>query len=482
MISIQKVKNRLAAASISYIEVEPGLIAVAPSSATALRTAFADQAHYLAWLDRDYRVSAAYFSGTVRGHRLHKGPLATYPFMTTDFASVEVQGRIPDTDLTSRLSVGFTASAAYAGLVSAEYAGRTGQVNGLTSRSWEAAPTAPQTTWYRRTMCGLPFSGTYSFVASLMLLDGYSPSYYGRGSFVTDSGGSACRPYVRRDTGAYALREDGSGRSTNGMVVFEPIADLHNWLLVTGPTALTVGELFPGGFAWIWATNAEVANVLELSVATRQGAEKLNLEREVAKLRATEGGLGVIRGVASLNPYVMHWQTAQHATALWALSENQEGMNIVGLKTDWLSGSWLPVMARSVVTLEALTELYSGTGWVVNFTADGLYRFTRTTSDVVELAEGPAKVFARELAWAGGVLLRGNDELALGRESGTESVMTAFTDAGPYQAPAAFTDPTPDDPRPTVIGQSAVAQLLSFERPADHPAVALCNPFFTAAY
>lgn len=468
--SAQKVTNRLNAAAIPFKDIGHGMLAVDPRHAAALRNAFVDQPHYIKWLNRDYRASYGYYSAANRGLIIHKGALSKPRPLSPNFAST-----VPGPSITHSGNAGnhsgesFVTQGDFLGVVDARFAAHAGpSING--GGIDRGKPIV--TTTLKRQLGGVAFAPRATLVVE----------HYR--DYMDYAAGESSRQVWPYQTRAFTLKPDGSGLAADNERVYASVADMQNWLLVTGPSALTVGEFHPCGFAWVWATNNEVANVLESSLEHRQGKERINLESEIAKLRASAGGLGVIRGTSDVNPYVMHDLTARYADDLWSKDGIEDGMNFGGLKEDWLSGRWLPIGAKAAMDLEDLILFYEGTTWTVGLNTDGDYEFVNLdgySSQVCNTFEQAAQ-FAKELAWGKALLNRGADATIRAFVPRTAEIVAAHATPGDYVQVDPPADPGPERGDAALPGKSAVEQLLNVDRPTEHPANALCNPAFTAAY
>lgn len=486
MISFQRILNRVQAAGLTLVFRDDDLCiaAIDPVYVTRLRAAFADQPQYLRWLDRDYRMSQTSCSGVQRGWMLHKG--------TVPNVSVRLD---PSVDAEASTNVLVQLNRKQDG-----------------TSSW---PTETQSVWdsmsqvYTECTVGVVYNaagdrvmgpgptGTNPKVMGLQRQFAGYPNYVRN---LWDGGGNAS-PSNANWSSTYSDRLYAAvvvGGETGYITVQ---TGKSNLLLISGPTALTVGHVHPSGFAWVWAHNSEVAGIMEADT-TVQGADLVSLKKQVQTMRATDGGIGTVRGTSALNPFSICAITRESAQVLVKMTGVKDGVDFDLARARWSSGQWLPFGGRSEPTESLLATLYGECPWVVSFVETKLPSVSTTTGVVVNQVSAlqtrflftpadletnsPLECDAREAVSFAKTLGRAKAALSFpdpveGEESIRTAVRTAYANPGD-SVPRTEPYPTVVSPFVSTIGSMVVAMLFSGKgTESKHPANALCNPNFTAS-
>lgn len=324
------------------LHVMPGVVAVRPSWKEAIAARYAAQSQYLEWLSRDYRVSKVVLNSAGEYMwSLHKGEGTAaastasvaaentrHSFIgtTTSLIKLHVMPGVPaESPPTAHVLAG--AVPAYPGqLYAYEYA--PASITGPT-RTFNGIVLGRTTSW--RVIAGEYFSG------------GQQPT--------------------NQRTIANEVRFDGQ--------VPLPASSHVDWLLISGPTALTRGEVYTQDVWWFAVESVEMALLLETQarrIADRNEADRLLRDAEKARARGRD--LSVMGQLRGLNPYEGYMPTKALADDYLAASGTSDGIDIGALNAELRAGNvFYAVVSMSdaldvtpIVLLEGVTSITIAVG------------------------------------------------------------------------------------------------------------------------
>lgn len=317
--------------------VMPGVVAVRPSWKGAIVAKYPAQPQYLEWLSRDYRASKVVLnSAGEHMWSLHKGPgaaAASTALVAADNMRYSVVGGIADvikvhvmpgvpvsSPPTAKVLVG--AVPAYPGQLYANEQGPA-SVTG-SARAFNGIVLGQTTSWK-------VLRGSY---------------FYGN------------QQPQNADTISEEVRLDG--------VVPLPASSHVDWLLISGPTALTRGEVYTQGVWWFAVESVEMALLLEAQArGTADRNEADRLLRDAEKARARGRDLSVMGQLLGLNPYRGYMPTRALADEYLAASGTSDGIDIGALNAKLRAGNvFYAVVSMSdsldvtpIVLLEGVTSI-----------------------------------------------------------------------------------------------------------------------------
>lgn len=293
MAMVDKVRSAASASGLRIVFDDGVIVAVEDGSdLTAFKERLKPYKAYLAWLERDIRVSSFGVNSQTTGHRLHKGRVARDGQPRTYVCPYAQIRRV----VTS--STGYGGGGSWArssvgdGVVSATYE----DWHCMTSEGLRcAALSAPATEAKRGTTthileCGGVKIGAFNSFG--MPMPEWTNTYGWDGKL--SPGTSA--PYhvtISMPTTAGVLDEMGMTSGLRRLAV----GNVVNAIAVTGPMVCTVGEWLGNDnlVSWNYVSNTEMSQHLLRLAAQQTGANALNLRTQAEKMSRTQGGVISIR-------------------------------------------------------------------------------------------------------------------------------------------------------------------------------------------
>lgn len=483
-LSVNKIKAVLVAAGIAvHHDTSLGVLAVAPAQLPAVRALFAGQAHFLSWLSRDYRYSELFLNGSQTSVSIHRGPLSELSVDPVPYASL-LKSTLDPAHAGQTLFMGANGAGS---VLTDAYISAVRSFSGTNVSGYVRWNSSEPATIKRQSKV---FGGLPAQRKALLTIFGYPTVNFASAAQFTTTAPSYPIDNVLFDSifqdlpgGTYHKPNNDQPKNIDGStgygVLYGPKTRV-NWVLVSGPACFTAGYSHPSGFGWIWVDNSDLADALERSEGyATSGVEELRLQ--IAKLRASVGGMGLIRGVASVNPFTLHPDTRLHAADLATQTGVADGLDFDHLAATWSTGAWMPFGGSSLESQEFLETLYKDSTWVLDILGHQSYALRRTGEGIASLpfaTEAEGKDLVRKLAWGGAAAVQMGDNSTARADllAPATAVLNEFLLPPAYVPAAASRFVGPLDTG--YIGRTALPGLLQAKRSASHPAHAFCDPRF----